>query len=128
MTHQVSPAFSGLFRLLALASLAITFCAQGFSQNTVAGTQIQNQASASYSDGSGGSYSSVSNTVTVTVAQVSGIVITPDAGSIANVVPGQNGVDFTFRVTNTGNFSDRIKFLANGASVTLTGSGTVAAA
>ncbi|MFN2493949.1 MAG: hypothetical protein ABR501_13815, partial [Pyrinomonadaceae bacterium] len=35
------------------------------------------------------------------------------------VVPGQTGVLFSFNVTNTGNFADQVRFLANGASVYL---------
>jgi hypothetical protein len=89
------------------------------SAQTAADTQIQNQASATYSDGSGGSYSTVSNTVIVTVAKVSGLTITPDGGTDPSVVPGQTGVIFSFRVTNTGNFTDQVRFLASGASVRL---------
>lgn len=92
---------------------------------TAGGTNIENQASATYSDGNGNSYSTVSNTVTVTVANVSGLTITPDAGSRASVVAGQTGVLYSFRVTNTGNFSDQVRFLASGASIQVTGSGTV---
>ncbi|HYE76025.1 MAG TPA: hypothetical protein VEF04_21950, partial [Blastocatellia bacterium] len=97
------------------------------AQSNAGGTTIQNKATATYSDGSN-SYSADSNTVTVTVANVSSITITPDAGTVASVVPGQTGVKFSFRVTNTGNFSDQVRFLANGASIQLTGAGTVTAA
>lgn len=107
-----------LTRLLLLAAIACSFCVQALSQ-TAANTQIQNQASASYSDGNNGSYNTVSNIVTVTVAKVSGLSITPDAGTVPNVVAGQTGVLFNFQVTNTANFSDQVRFLANGASVHL---------
>ncbi|HMF57854.1 MAG TPA: hypothetical protein VK619_16040 [Pyrinomonadaceae bacterium] len=115
-------------RVLVLLIIVCAFGAQALAQTTAAGTQIQNQASATYSDGGGGSYSSVSNIVTVTVAQVSGLTITPDAGTVANVVPGQAGVNFSFTVTNTGNFSDQVRFLQSGGSVNVTGPGTVSAA
>lgn len=105
-------------RLLALLAITCAFYTPGLAQ-TAGGTQIQNQASASYSDGSGGSYSTVSNTVVVTVANVSGLAITPDAGVNPTVVPGQTAVVFSFRITNTGNFADQVRFLANGASVYL---------
>src|SRR5215471_9667510 len=81
-------------------------------------------ASASYSDGTN-TYSTVSNTVTVTVSNVSGLAISPDAGSNPTVVAGQTGVLFNFTVTNTGNFSDQVRFLSGGASVSLTGPGVV---
>lgn len=114
-------------RFLALLVFCALFSSSGFAQ-TAGGTSIQNQASATYSDGNGNSYSSVSNTVTVTVARVSGLAITPDAGSRAAVVPGQTGANFTFRVTNTGNAADQVRFLANGQSIQLTGSATLTAA
>ncbi|HEV2862551.1 MAG TPA: hypothetical protein VGX48_16170 [Pyrinomonadaceae bacterium] len=97
------------------------------AQSTAGGTQIQNRASATYSDGTN-NYSVVSNTVTVTVANVSGLAITPDAGSVPTVVSGQTSVDFTFTVTNTGNYPTQVRFLASGASVQLSGPATVTAA
>ncbi|HEX3559237.1 MAG TPA: hypothetical protein VHU19_08530 [Pyrinomonadaceae bacterium] len=108
--------------LVALAALCV-WAAPALAQ-TAGGTQIQNRASATYSDGTS-SYSVVSNTVTVTVANVSGLAITPDAGTVSNVVAGQQNVDFTFTVTNTGNYATQVRFLANGASVQLAGSATV---
>src|SRR5947209_463657 len=107
---------------LALAALCL-WAAPALAQ-TAGGTQIQNRASATYSDGTS-SYSVVSNTVTVTVANVSGLAITPDAGSVPNVVAGQSNVDFTFTVTNTGNYATQVRFLASGASVQLSGPATV---
>lgn len=114
-----------VLRFLALLVFGAIFTSATFAQQTAGGTQILNQASASYEDGSGNTYSTVSNTVTVTVANVSGLTITPDAGSRAAVVAGQTGVLYSFRVTNTGNFADQVLFLANGQSVQLTGAGTV---
>ncbi|MDQ6651481.1 MAG: hypothetical protein M3Y84_01925 [Acidobacteriota bacterium] len=109
---------SALPRLLALLAITGAFFTPALAQ-TAGGTQIQNQASASYSDGSGGSYNTVSNTVIVTVANVSGLAITPDSGVNPTVVPGQTALLFSFRVTNTGNFADQVRFLASGASVYL---------
>ncbi|HEY0004106.1 MAG TPA: hypothetical protein VGB17_04780 [Pyrinomonadaceae bacterium] len=104
--------------LLTLIAVVCLLCAQAFAQ-TAADTQIKNQASATYSDTDGGSYDTVSNIVTVTVAKVSGLTISPDAASDPNVVAGQTGLLFSFQVTNTGNFSDQVRFLASGASVHL---------
>ncbi|HEV7891732.1 MAG TPA: hypothetical protein VGP08_13910, partial [Pyrinomonadaceae bacterium] len=94
----------------ALAALALVcFCtATSFAQATSGGTQIQNRASATYSDGTS-SYSVNSNTVTVTVANVAGLTITPDGGSVPTVVAGQTSVDFTFTVTNSGNFPTQVR-------------------
>jgi hypothetical protein len=104
-------------RLLIALAIACALSVQTAAQ-TPGGTSISNQASASYSDGTN-TYNTVSNTVTVTVSNVSGLAITPDAGSNPTVVAGQTGVLYNFTVTNTGNFSDQVHFLAGGASASL---------
>jgi hypothetical protein len=109
--------------LLALAALCLS-AAPALGQATSGGTQINNQASATYSDGTN-SYSVTSNTVTVTVANVAGLTITPDGGSLPTVVSGQTGVDFTFTVTNSGNFATQVRFPASGAAIVTSGSVTV---
>lgn len=106
-------------RLMIIFAMACALCAQTFAQTTTADTQIKNQATATYSDSDGGSYDTVSNTVTVIVAKVSGLSIAPDGTTDPNVVAGQTGVIFSFQVTNTGNFSDQVRFLSGGASVHL---------
>src|SRR5437660_3801386 len=110
-------------RLLIALAIVCALSAQSTAQ-TPGGTTISNQASATYSDGTN-SYSTVSNTVTVTVSNVSGLAITPDAGSNPTVVAGQTGVLYNFTVTNTGNFTDQVRFLASGASVGVVGPGTI---
>lgn len=114
---------ANVFRLLVAALIALAFFGRAAAQ-TPGGTTISNQASATYSDGTN-SYSTVSNTVTVTVSNVSGITITPDAGSNPSVVAGQTGVVYDFTVSNTGNFTDQVRFLASGASVRVVGPGTI---
>jgi hypothetical protein len=110
-----------------LLSAAAFTTGRALAQSNPGGATIQNKATATYSDGSN-SYSADSNTVTVTVANVSSLTVTPDAGTVASVVPGQTGVKFTFRVTNTGNISDQVRFLASGQSFQITGPGTITAA
>jgi hypothetical protein len=108
-----------------LIAMAIVFALSGqVTAQTPGGTTISNQASATYSDGTN-SYSTVSNTVTVTVSNVSGLAITPDAYSNPTVVAGQTGVLYDFTVTNTGNFTDQVQFLASGASVRVVGPGSI---
>src|SRR5215204_1786022 len=109
--------------LVALVVLCLA-AAPALGQATTGGTQINNQASATYSDGTN-SYSVNSNTVTVTVANVAGLTITPDGGSVPTVVSGQIGVDFTFTVTNSGNFATQVRFPASGAGIVTSGSVTV---
>ncbi len=110
-------------RLLIALAIAFALSTTGVAQ-TPGGTTISNQASASYSDGTN-TYNTVSNTVTVTVSNVSGLAITPDAGANPSVVAGQTAVVYNFTVTNTGNFTDQVRFLASGASVRVVGPGTV---
>ncbi len=114
---------AAIVRVLIALAIAFAFAARTVAQ-TPGGTTISNQASATYSDGTN-SYSTVSNTVTVTVSNVSGLAITPDAGSNPTVVAGQTGILYNFTVTNTGNFTDQVRFLASGASVRVAGPGTI---
>jgi hypothetical protein len=120
-TPTLLRALSGV--LLAFAALCL-LSAPALAQTTSGGTQIQNRASATYSDGSN-NYSVISNTVTVTVANVAGLAITPDGGSIPTVVAGQTSVDFTFTVTNSSNFATQVRFPASGAAIVPSGSITV---
>jgi len=110
--------------VLICAASAASMAQTGF---TPGGTTISNTATSSYSDGTT-SYATTSNTVTVTVSNIAGLTITPDAGAHANVVAGQTGVDFFFTVTNTGNFTNQVLFKALGASIIKTGAATVTAA
>ena len=106
-----------ILRLLIALTIAFALSTPATAQ-TPGGTTISNQASASYTDGTN-TYNTVSNTVTVIVSNVAGLAITPDAGSNPTVVAGQTGVIYNFTVTNTGNFSDQVHFLASGASASL---------
>ncbi|HEY0080343.1 MAG TPA: hypothetical protein VGB73_17165 [Pyrinomonadaceae bacterium] len=110
--------FASLLALLCallLAPSALVVQAQ-----TAGGTQIVNRASATYSDGTT-TYSALSNPVTVVVANVSGLAITPDGVSNPSVVSGQTDVDFVFTVTNTSNFGTQVRFLQMGGSIVPTG-------
>jgi hypothetical protein len=117
--------FVGALALICAASVV------AMAQTTTpGGTVISNTATATYSDApSGGTdFTTTSNTVTVTVTDISGLAITPDAGTRANVVRSQTGVDFLFTITNTGNFTNQVVFKEAGASIILTGSASVTAA
>jgi hypothetical protein len=111
------------FRLAIAVAIVCALSLQATAQ-TPGGTTISNQASATYSDGTN-NYSTVSNTVTVTVSNVSGLAITPDAGSNPTVVSGQTAVLFNFTVTNTGNFSDKVHFVPGSAHLGGTASATI---
>jgi len=113
-----------IFALLAILCASLTPALAQTSGNTI----ISNQASAVYTDSDANNYSTVSNTVTVTVANVSGLRILPDDQVNSAVVPGDTNTFFLFTVTNTGNFADQVRFLASGQSLNLTGPGTITAA
>ncbi|NJM52371.1 MAG: hypothetical protein HC846_02630 [Blastocatellia bacterium] len=91
------------------AALIFAFSLQGYAQ-TAADTAIKNTASATYDDGNGNNFDTVSNEVTVTVAKVAGLAITPDGQNNSAVVAGQTGVTMNFTVTNTGNFDNDVRF------------------
>jgi hypothetical protein len=110
-------------RVLVAVAIACALSAGTVAQ-TPGGTVISNQASASYSDGTN-TYNTVSNTVTVTVSNVSGLAITPDAGSNPTVVAGETLVLFNFTVTNTGNFSDNVHFIPGSAHLGGTAAATI---
>src|SRR5438105_14939523 len=66
-------------RLLALLlACATTFARAPEEGPTDAGTVISNRAEASYSDASGATYDTASETVTVTVLHVATVAVTPD--------------------------------------------------
>ncbi|HEY0099027.1 MAG TPA: hypothetical protein VGB76_08750 [Pyrinomonadaceae bacterium] len=113
--------------LVALLATCSAFLTPALAQ-TSGGTTISNQASAVYTDSANNNYSTVSNTITVTVANVSGLRILPDDAVNPAVVPGDTNATFLFTVTNTGNFADQVRFLASGQSLNLTGPGTITAA
>ena len=115
--------------LFATAAIMFVFSLKGFAQQTSAGTEIRNQVLVSYTGSNSTLHSTASNVVTVTVAKIAGLRITPDDMVLgASVVPGQRGVPFTFQVTNTSNFNNQVRFLANGMSIRVVGSATVASA
>ncbi len=114
---------TAITRLLIALAIAGALATSALAQ-TAGGTTISNQASASYSDGTN-TYNTVSNTVTVTVSNVSGLAITPDAGSNPTVVAGQTLVLFNFTVTNTGNFTDKVHFIPGSAHLGGTAAATI---
>ncbi len=94
----------GLALLLLGTALAMT--------PTPAGTQIRNQASASYIDSAGQPRTTTSNLVVTVVQQVYSFTITPngtesDPGQTKAALPGGQ-VIFNYVVTNTGNGTDTI--------------------
>src|SRR5882762_6540346 len=107
-----------LCQVAAILALSCTFITNTTLAQTPGGTAIENRASVVFTDSDGNPFTAVSNTVTTTVANVSGLTITPDAGTRPTIVAGQTGANFTFRITNSGNFADQVRFLTRCASAT----------
>lgn len=85
-----------------------------------AGTVIGNQASATYTDGSGTSRSTTSNLVQTTVSQVKSFTLTADGARTA--APGQT-VYYPHVITNTGNGNDTYALAGPGTGGTFTHTG-----
>lgn len=115
-----------LLGLLILVAGTVTAHAQA----TPGGTIIRNKASATYTDDVSNptKYNTLSNEVTTTVSYVAGLQITPDGSAPATTVTPGATATYTFTVTNLGNFTDSVEFLASGASIQVTGPGTVSQA
>lgn len=97
---------------------AASFVAVAQTPYTPGGTTISNTATSTYVDETGtDSFTTTSNTVSVTVSNIAGLAITPDAGNNGAVVRDQTDVNFIFTVTNTGNFTNQVVFKAAGASI-----------
>jgi uncharacterized repeat protein (TIGR01451 family) len=86
------------------------------AQQTAAGTNISNVASASYIDSAGQARTTTSNQVITVVQQVYSFTITPDGttavpGQSRSALPGAQ-VYFAYTVANTGNGTDTINLAA----------------
>ena len=113
-----------------IAVLAVLVAASTAWAQTPAGTTIRNQASATFEDLLGNTYTATSNEVTTIVLPVFGVSIIPDdSGETPPVtpalsqtaIPGQT-VYFSYTLTNTGNDNDSytIEPLLDGANTTMT--------
>ncbi len=83
--------------------------AQTNEGGTPAGTIISVRAEASYLNENGELIGTVSDTLTLTVSAVSGLVVTPDDSASSSTSTPLERVTSVFRVCNTGNISDSFK-------------------
>jgi trimeric autotransporter adhesin len=113
------------FALLATATLAVS---AAFAQSsTKAGTEIRNQASATYTDSGGKPQVATSNVAVTVVQQVYGVQVKPDKGNAPSALSNfallpdpindkqgvpSSSVSFSYTVTNTGNDVDSYNLLA----------------
>ncbi|MBD2329353.1 hypothetical protein [Alkalinema sp. FACHB-956] len=92
---------------------------------TPVGTPISNTATATYEDPNGTTFNATSNTVTVTIAEVAGVFVTPLATIDQNggsVLPN-DVINYEFKVENAGNDTTQL-FIPPTPSVTGPGSAT----
>ena len=87
---------------LAAASL-FQFSLPAFAAGTTAGTDLINNATATYKDADENEYNVTSNRVTVTVGKVAGITNVANGNTSSGPILSGQAVGFDFRVTNTGN-------------------------
>ena len=111
-----------------LALLLMSLVTLAFAQQTPAGTQIQNQATAEYIDSSGETQTTNSNQVITIVQQVYDVVITPDGtvaapGQSQDATPGST-VYFPYTLTNEGNGADTFALTSDIATDETPGVGT----
>ena len=111
-----------------LALLLMSLVTLAFAQQTPAGTQIQNQATAEYVDSSGETQTTNSNQVITIVQQVYDVVITPDGtvaapGQSQDATPGST-VYFPYTLTNEGNGADTFALTSDVATDETPGVGT----
>lgn len=113
------------YRSLLIASLAVggflQFVNPLLATGTPAGTSISNRATATYADPNNpqNTINTTSNTVTVTVAEVAGITVTPNGVTDVNggTVSPNDVIQYDFRITNVGNDPTRF-VLPNTATIT----------
>ncbi len=107
--------------ILLIASFMLLIGVTVLAAGTPAGTQIVNQATATYVDQNGVSQTTASNEVITEVSQVCGLTIVPNGtetspGQLQEAAPGST-VYFSYTLTNTGNGQDTYKLeLVNSSS------------
>src|SRR5436305_1343586 len=97
---------------LALFGMLSSISARVNENSSRAGMMISNRAEATYQDDSGAGFTTVSETVTVTIAAVSGVAVTPDEIAPSNTIAPHDQVTRLFRVCNTGNNPDTFTMTA----------------
>lgn len=119
-----------------LCAASIPVWARTVDGTTPGGAVITNQAQATYTDGSGETFTTASDTVTVTVLAVASIVVMPDETVPSQAVAPQEQVTRIFRVCNSGNVVDTVTLTQSSINAPATisalyfdndGSGTVTA-
>ena len=115
--NRVSVRSSIVVALLMLLSMLVVLGSNPVQAAPLAGTNIGNQAAATYTDGSAIPRSATSNTVNTVVQQVASFTLT--ASQTKTSAPSAP-ISFSHTITNTGNGPDSFTFAALGNSGTFT--------
>jgi len=99
---------------LSVAMLALS-TVQAHAAGTVAGTDIQNTAQASYTAPDGSIVQIPSNTVTITVDELLDVNVTSNDPADISTSPGATDQVLTFQITNTGNGQEAFRLTADTA-------------
>ncbi len=130
-----NPLRLSLALVLVVAAYALT--AIGQNPSNPAGTILVNRAEASYNDGNGNGYSTVSETITLTIRSVAGLAVTPDETNASEALAPNGQAIRLFRICNTGNTPDSYKISSTSVTAPsriealyfdLDGTGTISAA
>ncbi len=99
--------------LYGAAAVSLMYGIPAHAAGTIAGTDIENTATATYSLPNGGQASIDSNTVIIKVDELLDVLVNnTDPGDITTQ-PGTSGSVLTYQVTNTGNGSEAFTLTAN---------------
>lgn len=80
--------------------------ARGLNDAGGAGTTISNRAEAVYQNEAGETFATASETITITVAAVASVIVTPDETTPSNTVSPHEQITRQFRICNAGNDAD----------------------
>ena len=119
--ESARPARMAVWLMGLLFALMLASAGSVFAVPPAAGTSIGNQASASYTDGSGASRTVTSNTVQTLVQQVAALTLTANGTKTSSV---GSTVYYPHTLTNTGNGSDTFALTAangGGSAFNMTG-------
>ena len=107
---SIGTKFSGVSRGLAAIAAFFVFMGAAHAAAPLAGTNIGNQASASYVDQANVTQNVTSNIVTTIVQQVAALTLTSD---LAKTVTAGSQVSYPLTLTNTGNGADTYNLTEN---------------
>lgn len=98
--------FTKIFSIFTLMLALLTMSNLSFAQTTQAGETITNFAKASYKNGQGEQFNTISQTVVFNVRGVSAVRVTPDESQASQVITPNQLINRKFQVCNSSNIAD----------------------